>query len=171
MSGFMVVLRIVHILCGVFWAGSLIFMATFLEPSVRAAGPDGAKVMQQIQRRRLLDIMPVIALLTILSGLALLERLSGGFSPEWLRSGMGMSLSLGGLSALVAFVIGVFVMRRAALRAAAAGQAALQLPEGTEREARLAEVQALRRRAAIAGRWVAALLGVAVTGMALSGYV
>ena len=49
----MVVMRTVHILLGVFWAGTFFFVVLFLEPSVRAAGLDGAKVMKGIQERRL----------------------------------------------------------------------------------------------------------------------
>ena len=50
----MIVLRLLHVGLGVFWAGSLLFIALFLEPSVRAALPESGKVMQQLAKRRLL---------------------------------------------------------------------------------------------------------------------
>jgi uncharacterized membrane protein len=165
------VLRVIHILCGVYWAGALLFVATFLEPSVRAAGPDGAKVMQGIMQRRFLDIMPAVALVTILTGLELYRKLSGGFDPTWMGSAYGASITGGAVAALVAFAIGVGVMRPAAKRVGPLAQSAQGLPEGSEREACLAEVQRLRRRSAIAGRWVATLLAVAVIGMAAARYV
>ena len=34
-----IILRILHIIFGVFWAGSSIFVATILEPRLRALGP------------------------------------------------------------------------------------------------------------------------------------
>ncbi|MGH8622284.1 MAG: hypothetical protein ACRET3_09115, partial [Burkholderiales bacterium] len=85
----MIALRLVHVVLGMFWAGTLIFVATFLNPAVRAAGPEGAPVMQRLQERGLLSVMPVVAALTILSGLALYWRLSGGLEPVWVRSRMG----------------------------------------------------------------------------------
>ncbi len=48
----MVAMRLIHIGLGVFWAGAIFFIVLFLEPSVRAAGPDGARVMQGLQQRR-----------------------------------------------------------------------------------------------------------------------
>ena len=170
MHALLVALRLIHILLGVFWAGTIFFMALFLEPSVRAAGPDGAKVMQGLMQRRYFNIMPLIALLTILSGLALYWHVSGGLEPTWMRSRLGMSLTFGAVAAMVGFVIGVFVMRPIALRLFALGPAAQQLPEGPEKAAAMAELQRLRGRAMVSGRWVAALLGVAVTGMAVARY-
>ena len=165
-----VILRVIHIVCGVYWAGTLLFVATFLEPSVRAAGPEGAKVMQALVRRRFIDVMPIVALLTILSGLDLYRRVSAGFSAVWITSGPGMSITIGAVAALIAFTIGVGVMRPAVKRMGPLSQTAQQLPEGPERTAHLAEVQRLRGRSAVAGRWVAALLGIAVIGMAAARY-
>ena len=64
----MLILRLLHILTGVFWAGTIFFMVSYLEPSARAAGPDAAKVMGNIQKRGLMTVLPIMALLTILSG-------------------------------------------------------------------------------------------------------
>jgi len=166
----MIVLRLLHVVLGVFWAGTLFFVAWLLIPSVGDAGPDGAKVMQALQRRGMLNIVPVAALLTILSGLVLYWRVSGGFQPAWSGSPTGMSLGIGAVSAIVAFVIGVFVMRAATLKAGALSQTLAQLTEASAREARMAEIQALRLRAAQAARWVAALLAIAVATMAVARY-
>lgn len=171
MNPMLLVLRLVHIVCGVYWAGTIFFVATMLEPSVRAAGPEGGKVMQALMRRRYLDILPAIAVLTIVSGLELYRRVSGGFSALWITSRPGMTLTFGSIAALVAFTIGMSVMRPAAKRLGPLAQSAQQLPEGPERKARLGEIQRLRRRTATAGRWVAGLLALAVTGMALARYV
>ena len=171
MDAGLILLRFVHIMCGVFWAGTLLFFATLVEPSIRESGPDGARVMQALLRRHYLTIMPVVAGLTILSGVDLLRRVSGGFAPAWFTSPTGLTLTVGSLAAFVAFLIGVFVMRPAALRVGRLAQAAAQSPEGPGREAQLAEVQAIRRRALWGGRWVACLLTLAVAGMAVARYV
>ena len=163
-------LRIVHILLGVIWAGTLIFVALFLEPSVREAGPDGAKVMQGIMRRKYLTFMPWIAGLTILSGVTMYWRMSAGFNGAWVTSPIGLSLGLGGLTSLVAYLLAMLEMRRPALKAAALGAALQQNPDAPNRDATMAEIQALRQRTSRAGRWVAALLAVAVVTMAVGRY-
>ena len=165
-----IVLRLVHVACGVFWAGTIIFVATYLEPSVRAAGPAGASVMQGLFKRHYLTVMPVVAGLTILSGIDLLRRASAGFEAAWFGSPTGMTLTAGGLVALVAFAIGVGVMRPAALRIISLGQAAAAASDPAAKEARLAEMAPLRGRVMISGRWVAGLLTASVAAMAVARY-
>jgi uncharacterized membrane protein len=166
-----VILRMIHIVCGVYWAGTLLFVATLLQPSVADAGPEGGKVMQALMRRRFLEIVPVMAVLTILSGLELYRRVSGGFATAWMASRPGLTLTIGALAAIVAFTIGMSVLRPAAKRMGPLAQRAQQLPEGPERDASLAEVGRLRRRTALGGRWVAGFLAIAVIGMAVARYV
>ena len=74
------------------------------------------------------------------------------------------------LGVIAAFVVGVSVMRPAVLRLFALAQSVQQLPEGETRQARMAELQALRLRAAALGRWVAGLLAVGVAAMAIARY-
>jgi hypothetical protein len=165
----MIVLRILHVGLGVFWAGAMIFNALFLEPSVRAAGPEGGKVMQALLQRRFLTIMPLVALLTILSGIGLYGVVDPGFR-MWMYSGYHFYLAAGGVVAIVAFGIGVFGMRPTVLEVGRLAQAAGQMPEGPARESQMARVQRLRRRAAIMGRVVAGLLTVTVLAMAVARY-
>jgi hypothetical protein len=162
------VLRAIHILCGVYWAGTLFFLVTVLQPSVADLGPEGGKVQQAVIRRRLL---PLMAVLTILSGIELYRRISGGFSAAWISSRPGTTLTIGALAALVAFTIGMSVMRPSAKRVGPLAQQAQGTPEGPDREAALAVVGRLRRRAVLAGRWVAALLAISVIAMAIFRYV
>ncbi len=171
MNAVMIVLRLVHIGLGVVWAGAIFFVVIFLEPSVREAGPDGARVMQGLAKRNYLNILPVVAGLTILSGIALYWLVSGGLSSGWITTSYGMSLTVGGITALLAFLLGVFVMRRATLQAAGLGARLQEGSEGGEREALTAEIQALRLRARTSARWVAGLLAIAVATMAVARYV
>ena len=165
----MVSMRLIHIGFGVFWAGAIFFIVLFLEPSVRAAGPDGARVMQGLQQRKLLTILPAAAALTILSGIALYWRVSVGFNGDWMASPVGTSLTIGAVASIAAFVIGIFVMRASTLRAGRLAAKAQQ-SEGDANAALMGEVQALRIRARTSARWVAALLAVAVATMAVARY-
>ena len=161
------VLRAIHVLCGVYWAGTLFFLVTLLQPSVADAGPEGGKVQQALIRRRFLEIVPLMAILTILSGIELYRRISGGFSGAWIASGSGMTLTIGAVAALVAFTIGISVLRPSAKQMGPLTQRAQGLPEGPDRDAAFAEIQRLRRRMVVGGRSVAALLTIAVITMAI----
>ena len=170
MDVILVVMRLIHVSLGVFWVGTMVFNAMFLGPSVRDAGPDGAKVMAGLMRRRFMDVMPAVAILNILSGLWLYWKMSGGFEPAYMRSGTGMTFGTGGLLAIVAFVIGVTVVRPSMLKAMALSPTVAQASPA-ERDALMARVQALRGKAMGAGKVVAILLGLAVAAMAIARYV
>ena len=165
-----VISRVLHILLGASGAGTLIFNALFLAPALAEAGPDGAKVMAGVQRRRFMDVMPVVALLTILSGLWLYWRASGGFNAAWSRSPMGMAYGMGGIPAIVAFGIGVGVMRPAMMRAGRIVSQVTQASDPAQRESLMAPLPGLRRRSANAGRAVALLLALTVALMAVARY-
>jgi hypothetical protein len=162
--------RLLHIGLGVFWAGSLIFNAVFLLPAIRDAGPEGVKVAAGLMRRRFLDVLPVAAGLTVLSGLWLYWRISGGFAPAYLHSAAGLTYGIGGIAALIALGLGLGIIRPGMLRAAALSQVAAGL-QPAERAAQLATAQAMRIRAGAAGRIVAGLLILSAGAMALGRYV
>jgi uncharacterized membrane protein len=164
-------LRAVHVLVGVFWVGTILFMAAFLTPSVRGAGPAGGAVMQQlVQARRLPRWLMTAAIVTILSGVGLYWVDSSGFQSAWLGSGPGRVFGLGGALAIVAAILGMAVNLPAARRltALAAGiQAAGRPPAPVE----AAEMQRLQARLGRATMIAAALLVLATLAMAVARYV
>jgi uncharacterized membrane protein len=170
MDPILILLRIVHVLGGVFWAGAILFVVHFLEPAVRDAGPDGAKVMQALAKRRYLEAVPATAFLTLVSGYALYWRTFGRFQPGPGASGPELAFGLGGLASLVAFVVGVSLLRPSALRIGELGAEMARAPaEG--KPALQEEIGRLRLRMRKSGRWVAVLLAFAVVSMALGRYV
>ena len=92
MNALLLVLRLLHIGLGAFWFGAHLFASFFLFPSMEEAGPDSAKVGAGIMRRHYPQIVAMFALLTVLSGIWLLWRVSGGFQPEYMQSGPGRGL-------------------------------------------------------------------------------
>jgi uncharacterized membrane protein len=167
----LIVLRIVHILAGVFWAGAAIMLAAFLEPTARALGPDGGKFMQRLTgQMRLTLFILLAAFLNILSGLGLYWILSGGFQVRWLTSSLGLSLTIGALAAIVTFILGLAVTRPTLLRMGALGQE-IQSAGGPPKPEQMAEMQALQKRLATAGRIGAVLLVIAVIGMSVARYI
>src|SRR2546428_10029134 len=58
----MILLRVIHILSGVFWAGATFFLVGFLQPVVAASGPEGGRLMQRLtSQKRFQMAMPVAA--------------------------------------------------------------------------------------------------------------
>src|SRR5258706_6854536 len=155
MNWLMIVLRLVHVGGGALWVGMMAFMVFFLTPALAEAGPEAGKVMAALQKQRIMIIMPVIALLTIGSGLWLMMRLYGN-PGNIVGSRMGMALNVGAIAAIVAFLIGVVFMRPLVMRSMTATDPA--------------EAQRLRARSAMLGRWVARLLMLALAGMAVARY-
>jgi uncharacterized membrane protein len=170
MNPLLLLLRVVHVVGGVFWAGAILFFVHFLEPAVRDSGPEGARVMQALQKRRYLDVIPATAALTLLSGFALYWRTFGRLHPGPGASGPELTLAIGGLLSLVAFGIGMTLMRPSALRIGRLGAELAQAP-AEKKDLLAAEIARLRGRMRVAGRWVAALLGFAIVCMAVGRYV
>jgi uncharacterized membrane protein len=171
MSVVLIILRLIHILAGVYWAGTMFFFVTFLEPSLRSMGPDGGKVMIRFFERGYLKLIPVVAILTILSGLWLLWRQSAGFDAVYMGSTLGMAFSTGGLLAIVAFIVGIAVTRPAAARI---WELSGQVPQATSEEVRnslMAEIGKNRARTVISARIIVVLLFMAVALMAIARYV
>jgi hypothetical protein len=170
MNGTMLLLRVIHIACGVYWAGTAFFVAQFLEPVVRGAGPAGAPVMLGLQARKYFAIMPAIAGLSILSGAIMMWIDSSGFSAAWMSTRPGMGFSAGALFAIAGLIVGVSVLRPAGDQMQAVMQQAMLVPDGPERAARMASAAVFRDRVTLGARWMAALLFVAVVAMSISRY-
>lgn len=64
----MVILRVVHIVTGVIWVGSLFVVVVFVQPSAAALRPAGAPFMSELRRRRFVDVVFIDALFTIGAG-------------------------------------------------------------------------------------------------------
>ena len=171
MSPLLVVLRLTHILSGVYWAGTMFFFVTFLESSLRSLGPDGGKVMIRFFERGYLKLLPIVAVVTMLSGLWLLWILSDGFNAAYMSSTLGMALSTGAALAIVAFIVGMVVMRPAASSIWDIARKMPQEPNEAARNALMAEMGRLRARTVLGARVVFGLLVGAVALMAVARYV
>jgi len=161
------VIRVIHVLLAVFWAGGMFFFVLFLEPSIRSLGPDGGKVMQALQQRSFLGVMLIVGAITLLTGFFVFWRLSAGFSGAMMRSAYAHSLLLGAAAGVVTLAIGFFVTRPSLARMgalAAGGQGGPPSPEAAR------ELDRLRARLRLAARTAAALLLLSVIAMAAARY-
>jgi len=156
MNWLMLVLRLIHVGGGALWVGMMAFVTFFLTPAIAEVGPqEGGKLMAALQKQRIMVVMPVLALLTIGSGLWLMMRVYGG-PANLAASRTGMALNLGAAAAILAFVIGIVVMRPLMMRAMTATDPA--------------EATRLRARGAMLTRVVAGLMLFALAAMAVARY-
>jgi uncharacterized membrane protein len=132
---FVLLMRVLHVLLGVFWGGTVLLNAFFLQPALRDAGPEGGKVMGALLRRGFMTAVPTAAVITLLSGLWLYWQVSGHFDPAYVHSAPGVTFGIGGLAAIVGFTIGMVAIRPNMAKAAALMQAASQASEA-DRSAR-----------------------------------
>jgi len=168
--GTLLVLRLLHIVIGVFWVGAVVFIAFFLIPSIRATGAAGGAVMQRLTSRQMHLWLMGASMLTVLSGIGLYWHDSAGFSSSaWLGSGPGRTFGLGAVLALVAIAIGMAVNSRTAKQLgdlAARVQAGGRPPSPDEASA----MQRLQDRLAKGAVLGAILLLVATAAMAAARY-
>jgi len=159
--------RGLHVLAGSFWVGAAIVMAAFLSPAARRAGQPGAAFMRILNSQVRLPLFTnIAAIATIVTGFWLLWRVSGGLQAAWFGTSYGLTLTIGLLAALAAYVISVAIQRPAMQRIARA-QSSDAPPDDKTRTA-LARAQG---RLTIGGRAGAVLLAVSAICMAVARYI
>jgi len=167
----MVILRMIHILSSVVWAGAVIFLTVVLQPAIAGGGPEAARFMQRLaSQSRFRLVMAIAPGLTVLSGLVLYGRVSAGFQMAWISSGTGLSLTVGALASLLTFVVFGAFQRPVAARLQALG-GEVQRSGGAPTAAQAAEMQVLQRRMRWSMWWATLLLTVAVLAMSGARYI
>ena len=99
-----VALRILHIVFGAFWVGTMVFMALILRPRLVSLGVD-RKVIQSIDKA-VNTATGIAALITVAAGVGLLLRLRWGHFDTFFDSGWGYAILLGIIAAIGAFALG-----------------------------------------------------------------
>jgi len=166
----MILLRLIHIVGGVFWVGSVMMTTAFLFPTVRAMGAQGGRVMQELTGRRRLPVyMNVAAGLTMLSGLVMYGRLAAATNGGWAGTRVGITLGIGALATILAAIVGGAVVGRIGRTLGKLGES-VQAAGGPPSPEQAAQMEALQQRMGRALRVVAALLVIAVACMAVARY-
>ena len=164
------VLRVIHIFCGVFWVGFAFFNIAFLQPTVRATGPEGQKTMQYLtQKTRLLSTVYATATLTMLSGLVLYWIILGFRLSAVVASGYGLVLTIGSISGLIAWVFAVVVIRGIFSKMQTIGQQ-IQAQGGPPTPEQAGQMQALVARLGKVGKIATVFLIITLLGMAIAQY-
>jgi uncharacterized membrane protein len=169
----MALLRLVHILAGIFWVGAILVLAGFLLPAARAVGPAASPLMGQLMERQRLQLWINVAMtLAILAGFALYgldSRVSGG---GFGRSAMGMTLAVGALLAIAAAGVGGAMARPAGRQLGEIARRMQDTPRtgGAPPADLVAQAQPLQRKMARALTIMSVLLVLSATTMAIARY-
>jgi hypothetical protein len=172
MQGFpWLLVRLLHVLTGVTWAGAAILIAGHLMPAVRAAGAGGTAVMKQLTVvQRLPAKLVILGITAIASGGYLLWIESAGFSSNWMSTGPGITYCVGAVATLLAAIIGFGINIPAANRMGALAAAVHARAEGATSDESQTLAQ-LAARIARGTRAVAMLLVLATASMAVARYI
>ena len=127
-------LRLIHILAGIFWVGTIFLVAGFLLPV----------------------FLGIAMVLTVLSGFTMYGRLVAATNGAWASTPPAMAYGAGGLAAILGALVGALVSGRAARRMAAIGQSAAQ--KGGPSAEEQAQMERLQGRMALGSRLVAGFL-------------
>lgn len=113
----MLLLRFVHIVASVCWAGGSFIVFLFVEPTAKALAPTGMQFVQHmVVKQRFSVFMVTSSILTVLSGALLLWQDGSGQWSSWLRTDPGLGFTLGSVAGTIAFFIGMFGVNPRAVR-------------------------------------------------------
>ena len=112
MTYVMLILRLLHIVSGAFWVGTVITAVLFIEPTAKALDREGERFFAHLViRRRLAVVLAIAATVTVVAGALLYWIDSGGLRLEWIMTGTGIAFTAGGLSALIALAIAAIILK------------------------------------------------------------
>jgi hypothetical protein len=171
MNVVVILLRLIHIFAGVFWAGaSFVFLIVVL-PTARAAGQEGMRFfVRLISGERYLRAIAISAGLTVLAGLILYFGDAGNNIGTFMAYGFGMALTIGGIAGLIAFAIGITILMPTSRRIGALMNQ-IQSAGGPPSPAQQTQMQVLQMRSARGSIALTLLVTIAVAAMAIARYV
>jgi len=172
MSVYMIVFRVIHILLAIAWGGTVFLLVFFLQPTAKAIGPAAGPFMRELLgTRRLTDWVLRIAGAAIVAGGFLYWHDLDQFENlgDFLGSEFGLWLTIGAISALVAFGIGMFATVPTIKRMLAVGGQVAQAGEAPPPEL-LQELGALQVRGRTLAKWNLAFVTIAAFAMSTARY-
>ena len=157
-----IVLRLIHILAGVFWVGGAWMMKFYIAPTVGSTAESGQQFMRHfVGKTNLLNMMMAAAGLAVTAGAILFIR----NPPGWASSSAGIGFGIGAFFALIGFVFGILIGRNTRAVMGLGAQI-----KGQPTPEQLAQMQMLQKRLGMYSTINAYSLLLAVTFMATARY-
>jgi uncharacterized membrane protein len=158
-------LRIIHIVGGVIWVGGTLTMTFFIGPTIGATAEAGQKFVGHLMNNlKFSNRMSAAAGLTVLAGF-ILYGLDARAGAAWVRSGMGIGLSIGAVFAIIGFITGIMIGRTTTAMAQLGAQF-----QGKPTPAQMTQMQAIQKQQSTYSITSAIALILAVIFMAIARY-
>ncbi len=145
---YVIVLRILHVMGGIAWGGAIFVFVFFLQPTASVLGPAAGPFMGELLgKRKIVNVVLWIAATTIVAGLLLYWEDWRQFTSfgDFVGGAFGLWLTIGAVSAIVAFLIGLFGTKPTIDRVLTLGAQIAAAGESPPPE-RVAQLQALQAR-------------------------
>src|SRR5262245_30326060 len=160
-------IRVLHVLLAAVWLGATVFVSFLLMPVIESSGPAGGQVMVNLGKKGITPFFASVGGITVLTGLYLYWHFTGGFDPEISKTHAGLAFGIGGVSGILATILGGAIVGRSSNKVVEVMQQAAALPDGAQKSALIQEAAALRRKIKTFGTIVLLLQVVALALMAL----
>jgi uncharacterized membrane protein len=106
---YLIVLRFVHVVSSVCWAGGGFVTYLFVGPTAKDLQPAGTQFISHMAgKRRFNTFMVTNSTLTVLSGALLLWASTGGDLLSYMKTGPGLGFALGSLAGVIVYFVGMF---------------------------------------------------------------
>lgn len=142
---YLLVLRLIHIIASVCWAGGGFIFFLFVEPTAKALAPTGMEFVQHmVTKRRFSIFMVVSSTLTVLTGALLIWQHANGQWLDYVQTGPGLGFTIGSIVGIAVYFVGMLGVNPRALKLAKIGQE-IQAAGGPPTPAQGAELHRLDR--------------------------
>ncbi|MCQ3938333.1 MAG: hypothetical protein DPW18_14990 [Chloroflexi bacterium] len=158
------VLRFVHIVAGIMWAGGAFLMNLVIGPALGATGDTGRQFAGHLMGKTILPkYMMLSGLATVLAGTYLYGVNSNWFRSGWMMTGVGVGFGIGAAAGILALIFGFLITKTNGALAALGAQI-----QGKPSEAQMAAMAALRKRQGFVTTANMICIFISVTFMALA---
>jgi len=165
-----IVLRFVHVVASVCWAGGGFVTFLFIEPTAKDLKPAGMQFLQHMAGKRRFNMFMVInSTLTVLSGALLLLHATSGNLAAYMSTGPGLGFALGSLAGIVVYFVGMFGIGMPTGKLSQIGEA-IQIAGGPPTPEQLAEMQKLDKTISFYSKVDFSLVAVSLILMATARY-
>jgi uncharacterized membrane protein len=167
---YLIVLRFLHVVASVCWAGGGFITYLFIEPTAKSLAPMGIQFLQHMAGKRRFNMFMVInSTLTVLSGALLLWHSTNGNLGTYMSTGPGLGFALGSLTGVAVYFVGMFGVGMRVGKMSKLGEE-IQKAGGPPTPAQAAELEKLDKEVSMYSKIDFWLVALSLTLMATARY-
>lgn len=142
---YLIILRLIHVVASLGWAGGSAIFFLFVEPTAKALAPTGMQFVEyMVTKQRFSIFMVISSTLTVLSGALLFWQDASGQWLTWMQTGPGLGFTLGSVAGVAVYFIGLLGVNPRAIKLSKIG-AEVQASGGPPTPAQGAALQKLSK--------------------------